>query len=434
MRWIAGKQLLLLLMLALGLRAAAAVYWQSRYGNHFGMGDSDGYFTLGRAIAEGRPYEYGPNHAPIFRTPGYPLLLAPVFWLAGSHAVLTARLENALLGTLAVAGVWWLAGQLFGARGALLAGALAAVYPESIAASAMVLSDTPFCVLMLLQFGVWTAAWKVGEAKRILPFFQAILLALAAGLAGGAATLVRPSWLLFTPLAAMAGVLLGGRAATGVMNPRWRHLAIGTAMLLAMALVMMPWWQRSRRLTSHFVPTTLQVGASLYDGLSKDATGASDMKPVAEFERSCLEAQPAEDDESPAEVEYRLDERLKDRALGWLGTQPAAALRLAGIKFLRTWNVWPNEASFSAWPVRLAVALTYLPLLILGLVGSVRTLRYGWPYWLCWFPAVYFSALHVVFVGSIRYRLPAMLGLIVLAAGVATGWKAEGSRGRQPSD
>jgi hypothetical protein len=84
--------------------------------------------------------------------------------------------------------------------------------------------------------------------------------------------------------------------------------------------------------------------------------------------------------------------------------------------------------------VRLAVALTYLPLLILGLVGAVRTLRYGWPYWLCWFPAVYFSALHVVFVGSIRYRLPAMLGLIVLAAGVATGWKAEGSRGRQPPD
>ena len=197
-------------------------------------------------------------------------------------------------------------------------------------------------------------------------------------------------------------------------------------MLLPMALVMTPWWLRSERLTGHFVPTTLQVGASLYDGLSERATGASDMRPVADFERLYRERHPAEDDESPAEFEYRVDRRLRDAALGWLGTQPRAALRLAGIKFLRIWNIWPNEASFSAWPVRLAVAVTYVPLLILGLVGAVRTFRRGWPYWLCWFPAVYFTALHVVFVGSIRYRLPAMLGLIVLAAGVATCWKAEG--------
>ncbi len=47
----------------------------------------------------------------------------------------------------------------------------------------------------------------------------------------------------------------------------------------------------------------------------------------------------------------------------------------------------------------LAVAATYLPLVILGLFGAVRTLRRGWPYLLCWFPAVYFTALHVVFVG-----------------------------------
>ena len=55
------------------------------------------------------------------------------------------------------------------------------------------------------------------------------------------------------------------------------------------------------------------------------------------------------------------------------------------------------------------------------MVGGVRTLARGCPYWLCWFPAVYFSALQAVFVGSIRYRQPAMLGLIVLAAGVIGG-------------
>jgi 4-amino-4-deoxy-L-arabinose transferase-like glycosyltransferase len=429
MHWTARKQLLLLLGLALAVRLAAGFYWQSRHPDGFGMGDSDGYFTLGRAIAEGRPYEY--HGAQIFRAPGYPLLLAPVLRLSDTHAVLAARLENALLGTLAVAGVWWLARQLFGPRAALLAALLAALFPESVAASALVLSDTPFCALMLLQFGLWTAAWKLGRSAPATVF-----LALAAGLAAGAATLVRPSWLLFTPLAAMTAVLLANRRTDGGGNPRWRHLVIGTAMVAAMTLVMAPWWRRSERLTGHFVPTTLQVGASLYDGLSEQATGASDARPVAAFERLYRERHPAEDGESAAEVEYRLDWHLRDAALGWLGTQPRAALRLAGIKFLRVWNVWPNEASFSAWPVRLAVAVTYVPLLILGLLGAVRTFRRGWPYWLCWFPALYFTALHAVFVGSIRYRLPAMLGLIVLAAGVATCWKevvpALDARGPRP--
>ena len=240
---------------------------------------------------------------------------------------------------------------------------------------------------MLLQLGLWAAAWKVG---RTAP--ATVLLALAAGLVAGAATLVRPSWLLFTPLAAMAGVLLPGRPTADGGNPRWRHLVIGLAMVAPMLLVMTPWWLRSQRLTGHFVPTTLQVGASLYDGLSPDATGASDMKPVAEWERLYRERHPAEEDETPGQYEYRVNSRLRQAALGWLGTEPAAALRLAGIKFLRIWNIWPNEASFSAWPVRLAVAVTYVPLLLLGLVGGVRTFRYGWAYWLCWFPALYFSA------------------------------------------
>jgi hypothetical protein len=43
-------------------------------------------------------------------------------------------------------------------------------------------------------------------------------------------------------------------------------------------------------------------------------------------------------------------------------------------------------------------------------------------YLLCLIPAVYFTCLHVVFVSSIRYRQPAMLPLIVLAAGVLAQW------------
>src|SRR5688572_24170298 len=100
------KQLLLLAMLlttAFGLRVAAARWWEARLpeGEQFGFGDSEGYWELGRAIARGAPYQYGQYR--VFRTPGYPVLLAPLFWLAREPPVMWARIEGALFGTIAVA-------------------------------------------------------------------------------------------------------------------------------------------------------------------------------------------------------------------------------------------------------------------------------------------------------------------------------------------
>ncbi len=429
MRWIARKQLVLWLGLALVVRLAAGLYWHSRQAGGFGMGDSEGYFTLGQTIAAGRPYEYGPDGARLFRAPGYPLLLAPIFYLVSpQHAVLAARVENALVGTLVVLGVWWLARQLFGDRAALLAAAMAALYPESVAASAMVLSETPFCALMLLQLGLWMKACQTESPRR------AALWAFFAGLAAGAATLVRPSWLLFTPLAALLAVIVSRQkssrhtpcavlprtaCADYTAPARWRHATIAAAMLVAMIVVMTPWWIRNARLTGHFVPTTLQVGASLYDGWSPHATGASDMRYATRLADEYRRQQPAAADQFPAAQEYRTDRYLRAAAVGWARAHPGAAFRLVGIKLLRMWNVWPNEASFSSWPVRLVVAVSYLPVVALGLLGVFRTLSSSaWRYILCWLPACYFSALHTVFVASIRYRQPAMLGLMVLAAGV----------------
>jgi hypothetical protein len=99
------------------------------------------------------------------------------------------------------------------------------------------------------------------------------------------------------------------------------------------------------------------------------------------------------------------------------GRNPGRALQLAGVKFLRMWNLWPNEPRLRSWPVRLAVFFTYTPLLILAIICAWRTLGRGWPYLLCWLPAVYLTLLHVVFVSSIRYREPAMLALLALVAG-----------------
>ena len=202
------------MIVAFVLRLAAGWAWQSRLAGQpdrlatcpttrFGMGDSEATGHLHGHRRRESPIEYGSADARVFRTPGYPLLLAPIVRLAdgGHSAVLLAQAEAALLGTLAVLGVWWLTRLLFDDRTAFLAAGLATFYPGAIALSALVLSEAPFCPLMLLELGVvdpGVASAVVGGRKA---------LGFCAGWPRGQPRLMRPSWLLFTPFATAVGML-----------------------------------------------------------------------------------------------------------------------------------------------------------------------------------------------------------------------------------
>ena len=261
-RWM----LFLVLAAALGLRLLGALWWQQRLGDASACGfpDSHSYWYLGQQIAAGRPYEYGGPDFRVFRAPGYPLVLAGLFTIAGDDPpVLWARLIGAVLGTLTVGGVIWLGSVLFDAHTGLIAGALAAVYPGAVGMSIFVLAEGLFCLWMVGQLVGWVCAWQATDKRSEIGW------AGVAGVAAAGAVLTRPSWLLFTPFVLGWLILLS--------KDRRRHLSIGMWMMAALCLTMSPWWARNYLVTGRFVPTTLQVGASLYDGLNPQATGASDM-------------------------------------------------------------------------------------------------------------------------------------------------------------
>jgi 4-amino-4-deoxy-L-arabinose transferase-like glycosyltransferase len=435
-----------ILAAALAIRLATGLWWQSRLpaGDKFGFGDSDSYWALGRAIARGEPYQYGSPDLQVFRTPGYPLLLAPLFWLGGNDPpVEWAYALSAVLGTAAVGGVYWLGRMLFDQRTGLVAAAIVTVYPGAISQGALVLSEAPFTLAMLIQFGLWMKA--VGQASglrsgatgsasvcatrtrpasgapaepvapvqscpREVASISHLGFAASAGVFAAIATLIRPSWLLFTPFAIAFAIAF--------FPPRRRQLLIGVVMLAGFALGLLPWWIRNWHVTGHFVATTLQTGASLYDGLNPHTDGGSNMLFV---ERFTAEQRAADAVNPPPpgsdSFEYRLNKTMQRAALDWAKSNPGRVVQLAAIKFLRMWNCWPNERGLSSWPLRILVAVTYLPLLLYGIFGAIKFTRRGFAYTLCWLPAIYFTSLHMIFVGSIRYREPAMIALAALAAG-----------------
>ena len=84
-----------ILFLAFILRLGGAAYWHRQAeseGRLFRLGDSDGYWVLANQIAQGEPYQYGSENARIFRTPLFPIVLAPFTYLSTqSRGVVGAR-------------------------------------------------------------------------------------------------------------------------------------------------------------------------------------------------------------------------------------------------------------------------------------------------------------------------------------------------------
>lgn len=401
------------LLLALGVRCAAA--WklakQTPAGSRFEFGDSDTYWELGAAIARGEPYAYGPREYRVMRTPGYPLLLATLQRATGGAAgPWEARMLSIALGLIAVAATYFLGRWIFTPSVGLLAAFLAALSPCAAASSAVVLAEAPFIPVMLAQLACF---WGMLTAKTTQ---QLLLCSALVGLLAGVGALIRPSWLLFTPLVLLAALLLPLKDA----SPSRRMRIVGAAAaMIALCVAMAPWWIRNYQVSGRWIATTLQAGPSLYDGWRPDADGSSDMRFVEEFE-----ARADQEGVLPRvgiNRELALDAQMSAAAKEWAKQHPRRVLELAAIKFLRTWNVAPNYSEMQSPWLRAAVFLGYAPVMVAAALGAWKLRRRSDVLLLCLAPAIYFSLLHMVYVGSIRYRQPAMFPLFLLAA----AWLAE---------
>ncbi len=399
----AWRSLAPILAAGLALRVAAAFVIQGyadRLGKPCLFGDTTIYWELARAIREGRPFVVDQSGMPHYalRTPGYPAFLAACQALFGER-FLPIRLVQAALGTLGVYLVYRLVDRALPGRNvAIVAALLAAVEPYGIGLGELILSEGLFVPLMLVGLSGLAALWVRGE--EVPPKYGAAI-AIGTGIVHGAAILVRPSWALMVPLLLAGWIVVGGRDR--------RRVALRHALLVAAAsaAVMAPWWVRNGRVVGRFVPTALWVGASLYDGLSPSATGASDMTFL----------------EEPGIVELdevSQDAALRHRAVDFALSHPGRALGLAAIKAARFWSPWPNAETLRSPAAAWASAAVTLPLFALAAIGAWECRRDGRALVLLLGPLLYFMALHMIFVSSIRYRIPGFLPALGLAA---VGWR-----------
>ncbi|MEO1995489.1 MAG: glycosyltransferase family 39 protein [Planctomycetaceae bacterium] len=394
---IQGRRLLFLtLLIALGLRIAAARGVQYALDEHLHRaflieGDADGYWQLAEKIRRGDTYALYDPPRYVQRMPGFPIVLASGMWL-GRGDPLVVRLLLSVLGTLACWLVFLLGRRMFDESTALIAAFLAAVSPTMIGFSVIMLSETVFATTMLVC--LLTICGLVREMKG--DFRRSLVWATLVGASTGIATLVRPSWILVAP-ACCVGLAVWGRG-------RWVALAQSTCVLAACTLVLLPWMSRNRLVTGHWVATTLWAGASLYDGWNPAADGGSNMQ---FFERDRLMTRMSE---------YEVDRQYRRLACDYAWTHPRRVVELAVLKMKRFWSLWPTSDVLRRLDVRLIMTAYFVPVLLLGLRGGWLVRFERWHLLLCVGPLLYFSAIHLVFVGSLRYRLPAEFPFLLLSA------------------
>ncbi len=381
------RRLGVVLLTAALLRVALHLVWQPEL-----VGDAADYDRLARGLAAGRGMLDADGDPTSFRPPLYPLLLA--LWYgplsAGPRA---ATLFQIGLDLAAVAVTYSLARRWLAERFALVASGLVAVNVAMISASARLLSESLFTLLLVLS--AWLTVRWLDAARDGDPCGGR---AAALGATLGLATLTRGVLLPFVPLLILVAALSG------------RRLPRGSLTLLAVFLLTLaPWTIRNARVHGALVPVTTQVGITLYAGFAPPG-GVFGLQPQ---------------DSAVQRVEH-LPEAEQSRALTREALRVAAAdpVRTAGLELRKAvyfwspvdWEILPRYGTFNptyAWTAALAIAALLLA------SGPVPRRRDLWPVWL---PVLFLFAMALVFHGSPRYRLPAEPLLAVLAGLGVRAW------------
>ena len=400
------KPLLVILLGALVLRVFTAVVVQDRLDRVWGRkfviaGDASYYWELGQKLSAGEEYAVFSPPRRVHRMPGFPALLAVSMWLFGPNALLPARILLAIVGTGACGLVYLLGKELFNEAVGLIAAGFTAVAPVMVGFSVLILSETlfAFCLLASLLTMAKLVRTEFTKEQRT----RAVALSVSTGVMIAVATYVRPSWLLAAPIFSAVAVLFA--------DNRRQAFVRGLVIVAATLVVLMPWAVRNHSVSGHWVLTTLWVGPSLYDGLNPHATGDSNM----EF----FENDPA----IRSMTEYEVDQYYRQKSWNFVAENPGRTVVLAWLKLIRFWKPWPNAPQFADFGYRLSVFVLFVPLVGFAMWSCWIYRRDTWTWMFTLGPVLYFSAIHMVFVGSLRYRLPTEYPLYVLsAAGLCSCW------------
>jgi hypothetical protein len=339
--------------------------------------DARAYRTMGYQLFNG---EVITNH---IYMPLYPILT----YIAGSITV--QILIDILLSTSMVLVIYLLSMELFSNKiGALLAAFIASLYPHFIFYALSGLTETSFTLLLLTSFLFF-------YKKRI--FLAIFLLVLT--------VLIRPSLDLINPILVLIFSLYFYKL--GYLNS-FKNVSI---YLIIYILIMSPWWIYQHDKYGQFVRLTLADGIILYSGNNPmNKTGGGVGNETGESDADLTKFNTILDP-------INRNNEMKKEAIKYISANPFHFIKMSAIKFIRFWRLWPHTEHYQQWYIVASSLFSYGLVLALSVGFVVCNLKNNFKKLLPIFVlVVYLTVVHMVTIGSIRYRFPLEPFLIIFAS------------------
>jgi len=384
------------LLLIAGLALVVRVAYVAVTRTDIGFGDAFVYWIDAQHLADGQGFRHPFNGMPTAEHPPLHVLLLAGFDLLGINGYQHQKLGLCVIGTGTVVLIALLARAYAGERAGLLAGGIAAVYPNLVMADGTLLSET-----LYLAFVVAALIAATRFADRPSGRGLAVIGALV-----GLAALTRAEALALVPLLLLPLAWLYGT--------RWRgRLALAACGVAAFAIVLTPWTVRNLQRFEEPVLVS-NNGNAVFVGANCERTFYGDL--VGSWSFDCYGENPP-GDESQRAQEYRrrgtryIRDHL-DRFPVVLAARAARALEL----------YHPNQGVFlqtaegrAATPARAGIGMFWL-LAALAIGGmallGIRRKRT----WILLAPIVMAAITCLTAYGSTRLRIAAEPSIVVLAA------------------
>jgi 4-amino-4-deoxy-L-arabinose transferase-like glycosyltransferase len=371
----------------------------------------DTYGQIAANLAAGNGYRVYPDTArTLSREPGYPVLLAGLFWIFGD-TLIAAKLANMLF-TFAAAGlIVILARRVSGSKTVILGAPLLFLfYPGTIVAESRGGVEAPFTFFLILFV---LTMYRALETHA--PFDYMV-----SGLALGATVLIRSTSICF-PVVLLGYLLVLKRKESPLKL--CRNIIL---MIVATLAILSPWVVRNYVLVRKFVPTATVLGISAHAGLYDnthysgseswalvDRQGARERRKVAQELGYPFKpvANAYYQDFYSSQDEVKFSDYLLKTVIDDYKRSPKLFITCVGSNLF---NFWFRGKTWASTMMNVVLQVPYLVLAMVGIAVATRNGQFKAvaPMVLL---IVYTVAVSVVILAQARYSVPLIPFLSIFA-------------------